>query len=77
MLSRSLAHEGFRRHGETHVAGAVDEFEDGGGCLVVVAVEGLDVQDAGVAAGTVEISFTEGAEEFGEVDEGVLICILR
>ena len=35
------------------------------------------MQDAGVAAWTVEVSFAEGAEEFGEVDEGVLVHVLR
>ena len=30
------------------------------------------MQDAGVAAGAVEVAVAEGAEEFGEVGEGVL-----
>ena len=47
--------------------GAVDEFEDRGGGLVVVAIEGFDVEDTGVAAGAVEVAVAEGAEEFGEV----------
>jgi len=63
----ALAHEGFGRHGEAHVAGAVDEFEDGGGGLVVVAVCGLDAEDAGVAAWAGEVAVAEGGEEGWEV----------
>jgi hypothetical protein len=33
---------------------------------------GLDAQDAGVASWTGEVAVAEGAEEFGEVDVGVL-----
>ena len=43
--------------------------------MVVVAVEGFDVEDAGVAAGAVEVAGAEGAEEFGEVGEGVLCYV--
>ena len=43
----------------------------------MVPVEGFDVQDASVAAGAGEVAVAEGAEEFGEVVEGVLVHILR
>lgn len=64
----------FGGHGEAHVAWAVDEFEDGRGCLV--RFSRLDAQYAGVAAGAVEVAFTEGAEEFGEEGVGGLVGIL-
>lgn len=57
---------------EAHVFGAIDEFEDGGGGLVVVFVEGFDAEDAGVAAWAVEVAGTDGGEEVVEVGEGVL-----
>lgn len=66
-LGLPFPHEGFGRHGKTHVARAVDEFKDGGGGLVVVAVDGFDAEDAGVAAGAVEVAGAEGGEEGWEV----------
>ena len=57
---------------EAHVFGAVDEFEDGGGGLVVVFVEGFDAEDAGVAARAVEVASADGGEEVVEVVEGIL-----
>ena len=40
----------------------------------MVGFEGLDVQDAGVAARPVQVAVAEGGEEFGEVDQWVL-CV--
>jgi hypothetical protein len=57
-----------RRRRET--VRAVNEFEDGGGCLVFF--DGFDAEDAGVATGTVQEAFTEGAEEFGDERVGFL-----
>ena len=34
------------------------------------------MEDACVAAGAGEVAFAEGAEEFGEVVERVLVCIM-
>ena len=68
----ALSNESFRRHGESHVARAVDEFEDGGGGLVVVAVDGFDAEDAGVATRAVEVAIAEGGEEGGDVGEWFL-----
>ena len=71
-LTRSFPDERFGRHVETHIFGAVDEFEDGGGGLVVVFVEGFDAEDAGVAAGAIQVAGADGGEEGVEVGEGVL-----
>lgn len=40
--------------------------------MLLVAIEGLGAQDAGVAAWTVGVAFTEGTEEFGEEFVGAL-----
>jgi hypothetical protein len=64
------AGDGAGGHGESHVFGPVDKFEDGGGCLVFL--DGFDAEDAGVATGTVQEAFTEGAEEFGNERVGFL-----
>ncbi len=57
---------------EAHIFGAVDEFEDGGGGLVVVFIEGFDAEDAGVAAGAIQVAGADGGEEGVEVGERVL-----
>ena len=63
-----------RSHCKTDVFGSVDEFEDGGWCLVFFL--GFDAEDARVAAWSVEIAFTERTEEFGEDFVGLLLqCI--
>ena len=48
---------------KAHVFGAVNQFEDGGGGLVVVFVEGLDAKDAGVTAWAVQVPGADGGEE--------------
>lgn len=61
------------RHGEARVDFAVDEFENRRlGLVLVVAVDGLDAQDARVAAGSVGISLAELTKEFGEELVGCL-----
>ena len=69
-----MAREGLSGEREAHVAGAVDELEEGRGRLVVCAW--LDAQDPCVAAGAGEVAFAEGGGEFGEEKMGFLVVVL-
>jgi len=58
---------------EAHVAGSIDELEDGGGGLVFF--KRLDAQDAGVAAGAGGVAFADGPEELGkECERALWVC---
>ena len=61
-------------HGESHVLGSVDEFENGRRCLIFL--DGFNAQYTGVATGAVEEAFAKRAEEFGDERVGFLLSSL-
>ena len=71
-LRRPFPNQRLRGHGEPHISRPIHEFENGRRSLIVVAVPGLDAQDAGVAARAREVAFADGGEQSGE-DEGGLL----